>query len=75
VLHTGGNDFIGKIVQVMSGASPGDLEILKPNPGAEEASRITKFYAYRSGGRSIGGRSFRRVVDRGGWSIGGLVDR
>mmetsp|Transcript_64524 Transcript_64524/g.120063 ORF Transcript_64524/g.120063 Transcript_64524/m.120063 type:complete len:375 (+) Transcript_64524:48-1172(+) len=56
VVHTGGNDFIQKIMQVgmaVFGGQQGTAEILQPNPGRREAELIQQFMEtmHRAGAR------------------------
>jgi len=54
VIHTGGNDFIGKMAQVIMGGGS-DMEILKPEPGKFEAAQIEKTLEtmYQAGARNF----------------------
>lgn len=60
VVHTGGNDFIQKMMPVVMGGFMGggagnmaNMEILQPNPGTREAATLKQFMEtmYRAGGR------------------------
>lgn len=54
VVHTGGNDFIAKMAQVIMGGGH-NLEILKPEPGREEAANIEQLLEkmYEAGARNF----------------------
>lgn len=53
IVHTGGNDFISKMAQVIMGG--GISEILRPEPGKEEADNINQLLEimYQNGARNF----------------------
>eukprot|EP00929_Paragymnodinium_shiwhaense_P025270 TRINITY_DN15333_c0_g2_i1.p1 TRINITY_DN15333_c0_g2~~TRINITY_DN15333_c0_g2_i1.p1 ORF type:complete len:375 (+),score=51.83 TRINITY_DN15333_c0_g2_i1:69-1193(+) len=56
VVHTCGNDLIGKMAPIMMGGGALDsLEILQPNPGQREAAKLLEFLEnmYKAGARNF----------------------
>eukprot|EP00927_Polykrikos_kofoidii_P048782 TRINITY_DN42995_c0_g1_i1.p1 TRINITY_DN42995_c0_g1~~TRINITY_DN42995_c0_g1_i1.p1 ORF type:complete len:384 (-),score=85.42 TRINITY_DN42995_c0_g1_i1:81-1232(-) len=56
VVHTCGNDLIGKLMPiVMGGGAPERLEMLQPNPGSQEAALVSQFLErmYEAGARNF----------------------